>query len=469
MKRSRQGFALLILCLLPAAASAAVIPIGDSGVNYVSDAALLPGGGFAVVWSWSETFGPDGDADVRMQWVRPDGSFVFPEAGLTVAGSPRLVEAQAVLAPHPSSGVFVAFVRYEDDIRSEVVVQRYDGNGRKLWPGFGVVAAPEPGLRIQALPILVPDGGGGVYVCFNSLPNDGSGRSDVLCQHLDQDGRRLWPLRGLQPGGYEGVHQPPHGVPDGEGGLLLVWGNGRVPAAGLGRSIVIEGQRFAADGTRLWGRRGKVIHRTRIASLGGSFADVHLEVVSDGQGGAVVATAEGRDGLDVVAQRVSRDGHNLWGSGTVVASSRDAKFLTGLVAGPGGGAFVLYADQHFKERRYSLAIQRLDGAGQRVWEVRELAPGEAQGFGVGDFDGSVLRVVWARFPSWGESLSEIRLLELDLDGDPLNGAAGEALAEAEVFNLPRKLVYDPVRGEGLVIWNGGGSRERSAGALFDGH
>ncbi|MEA2561521.1 MAG: hypothetical protein QOH06_3025 [Acidobacteriota bacterium] len=454
--------AFLILCLLPVAVSAQVIPFGTSGGNYLSDAALLPNGGFAVVWSWSGESGPDADADVRMQWVRPDGSFVFPEAGLTVAGSARDVEAQPVLAPHPASGVFVAYFRGIEDRKIDVVVQRYGGDGHGLWAGDGVVAAQEPGRRLQTSPTLVPDGDGGVYVCLSSRPTDGTTlNADVLCQHLDEDGRRLWSVRGLKSGGLAGVRMTPQAVPDGEGGLVVAWHNYRY-SAGRTLPVLVEGQHFAADGTPLWGRRGKLIHRTRISSGSGSVT-VRLGVVPDGEGGAVVAFSDGPDGLDVVAQRMSRDGRKLWGAGTAVASGPDADGFTSLAAGPGGGAFVLYND--FGKRQVGLSIQRLDGAGRPLWEVKQAAPEEAQISGVGDFDGRVLRVVWARYPL-GESLAEVRLLALDLNGNLLNGAAGELLAADQPLSFPRELVYDPVQRQGLAVWSDGSSQ--SAGALIDG-
>ncbi|HVG07638.1 MAG TPA: hypothetical protein VNM67_08025 [Thermoanaerobaculia bacterium] len=466
MKSSCLSLAALILCLLPAAVSssaAQVIPFGTSGGNYLSDVALLPGGGFAVVWSWSAASGPDADADVRMQWVRPDGSSVFPVAGLTVAGSPKAVEAQAVLAPHPVSGVFVAYVRGIEDRKFEVVVQRYDGDGHRLWTGDGVVAAREPGRRLQTSPTLVPDGDGGVYVCLSSRSTDGSTtrNADILCQHLDEDGQRLWSVKGLKSGGLAGVRMTPQAVPDGEGGLVVVWHNYRY-SPGHALPVLVEGQHFAAEGTPLWGRRGKLIHRTRISSGSGSVT-VRLRVVPDGEGGAVVAFSDGADGLDVVAQRMSRDGRKLWGSGTAVASGPDMDGFASLAAGPGGGAFVLYQD--FGKRQVGLSIQRLDGAGRRLWEVTESAPEQADTSGVGDFDGKVLRVVWARYPLGG-SLAEVRLLALDLNGNPLNGAAGELVADDQPLSFPRELVYDPVEKQGLVVWTDGSSQ--SAGALIDG-
>ncbi|MFP5286487.1 MAG: hypothetical protein ACLGI9_12170, partial [Thermoanaerobaculia bacterium] len=206
MKSPRRAVALLILCLLPAAAFAAEIPLNTSGWSYFiprHGVALLPGGGFAAAWNWAVIGGPNTDWDVRTQWIRPDGSRAFPKGYRDVAASPLVQENEAVIAPHPRSGAFVAFGVGDSEVKTEVFVQRYDGAGKRLWR---VVAAVEEGRRIQGRPSLVPDAEGGVYVCLMSFPADGVVRSSkVLCQHLDASGRRRWPKQGLLAGGTHGL------------------------------------------------------------------------------------------------------------------------------------------------------------------------------------------------------------------------------------------------------------------------
>jgi hypothetical protein len=466
MKSSRHGLVLLILCLLPAAASGADIPLSTSGWSYFSPGhgmTLLPGGGYAAVWTWMVMGGPYAETDVRMQWVRPDGSLAFPKGYREVSASSTAQENGAVIAPHPRSGVFVAFDSGDGEVKTDVVVQRYDGAGKRLWR---VVAAVEEGRRIQTSPTLVPDAEGGVYVCFASFPVDGvPGSAKTLCQHLDANGRRRWSRQGLTAGGAPGMRGGPQGMTDGQGGLLVVWRNERSPGAGL--PALIEGQRFTANGIRLWGKQGRLLHRTHMPGRGALYAAAGLRAVSDGEGGALLAfddlLSEAEPGIDVVAQRVGGAGNPLWGSGAVVAEEAGTQTVVDLVAGPSAGACILFRDD--RPGHSDLAIHRVHGTGGYFWQIRLSAPDTYDTYGFGDFDGDLLRIVWTRHSA--SAPSQVRLLVTDVNGNRLNGPAGELLAETASGMLDG-FVYDRDRGQGFAVWSFGSSHEQAAGVLVDG-
>ena len=71
------------------AVSAAGIPLSTSGWSRFSPGgvALLPDGSYAAVWNWLAFGGRRVDADVRMQWVRPNGSLAFPKGYREVAAN----------------------------------------------------------------------------------------------------------------------------------------------------------------------------------------------------------------------------------------------------------------------------------------------------------------------------------------------------------------------------------------------
>ncbi|MEA2561520.1 MAG: hypothetical protein QOH06_3024 [Acidobacteriota bacterium] len=471
MKSSRQGLVLLILCLFPAAVSAAVsaavaadIPLSNSGSSYFMPGhgvALLPGGGYAPVWNWTIVGGPHSDSDVRMQWVRPDGSRAFPKGNREVASSPQVHESGAVIAPHPRSGVFVAFDSGDFEVKTAVVVQRYDGAGKRLWR---VVAAVEEGRRIQTAPTLVPDAEGGVYVCFASFPVDeATGSTKTLCQHLDASGRRRWPRQGLTAGGVPGQRGGPQGMTDGQGGLLVVWRNERSPGTNL--PALIEGQHFAANGIRFWGKQGRLLHQTHMPGRGALYAAAGLRAISDGEGGALLAfddlLSEGEPGVDVAAQRVDRSGNPLWGPGAVVTEEAGTQTVVDLVPGPGGGAFILVRDD---QGRAELGIHRLDGTGGIIWQTRLSAPETHDTYGFGAFDGDVLRVVWTRYHQASDQ-SQVRLIVLDLNGNRLDGPDGELLAEGSAV---LSFSYDPVRDQGFAVLSSATDPGRVTGVLFEG-
>ena len=98
--------------------------------------ALLADGSYAS--AWTERDGDD--LDVRMQWVRPDGSVVFAGGGRTVAGAPEN-EFNAVVTANPAGGAFVAYSRGRLRTGRQVFVQSFDAAGNPRWPA-GTASSP---------------------------------------------------------------------------------------------------------------------------------------------------------------------------------------------------------------------------------------------------------------------------------------------------------------------------------------
>ncbi|MFP5285000.1 MAG: hypothetical protein ACLGI9_04615, partial [Thermoanaerobaculia bacterium] len=262
-----------------------------------------------------------------------------------------------------------------------------------------------------------------------------------------------------------GLRTGPLGLTDGRGGLLVFWRNERGTEPQL--PALIEGQRFAPDGTRLWDRQGRLLHTTHEPGLGFLFPDQRLRAVSDGAGGAVLAfddrLSDSETGSDVVAQRVDGNGNRLWGPGVPVADEPGRQSIVDMATAPGGGAFVLSRNE---QGLVALGLQLLDATGGTLWQTQISAPEAHDALGYLAFDGDLLRVVWTRQSALGPS--QLRMLVLDLNGNRLNGSDGEVLAESSFPGVPNGFVYDPDRGQGFAVWSFGESYENSAGVLFDG-
>ena len=98
-----------------------------------------------------------------------------------------------------------------------------------------------------------------------------------------------------------GLQGPLAMAPDGEGGAIIVWGDYRAGNQDL------YAQRIDAYGNSLWTIDGVAVC-TDSADLGGAV------VVSDSQGGAIIAWEDHRGGThtDIYAQRVDADGIPVW-------------------------------------------------------------------------------------------------------------------------------------------------------------
>jgi hypothetical protein len=320
--------------------------------------ATLADGSFGVVW----VVGLFPNGDVALQMITGEGKLYFKQGGRLIANT-LSDEGDAVIAAHPSSGVFVAFSRQSGEGGQQILVQYFDNAGESMWPGDGIVAAYTGQNEAQSNPILVPDSSGGVYVCYDPI---GNWDDEIKCQHLDANGNRLWGDLGKTAGGEAGLKVFPRAVRDGSGGLLVFWRNQRNVFTDPNQPMIMEGQHFSADGTKLWEERGKTVKITNLAA-DNEYSFRFMDVVPDRNGGAVIVfndwTQQTNAAMDVVAQRVADDGSLLWGEGSVVTGDWGHQQLDTAIAADDGGVFVVVYDER-NESENILRIYRLGPDGQ---------------------------------------------------------------------------------------------------------
>ncbi len=414
----------------------------------------LAGGGFAAVWN-------EGKAPalaVRLQMVRADGSVVFPHGGLTVA-SAALNHFTTILVAHPTSGVFVAFERWSPTSSSanQLIVQWVDASGKLRWPGEGVSAFGPLATNLYYYdPQLTAAGDGGVFVCATRSVFDG--KDVTRCQRLAPGGGPLWGAVGRNAGGVPGWRVLPKTLADGSGGLLVFWCNKRLLAADPLQAQLIEGQRFAGDGRLLWGTKGKLIRTKEIAQVN-YYIYSELAAVSDGQGGAIVAFNDW-DGslpatLDVLAQRVDRNGSLLWGTGVPVATGPVAQQLDSLTRVQSGAVITV---NEFGAETSPMRIYRLSAAGLPLWGAAgrpfsDPAAVFALDYGAyGQWDGKVVRFASIHQRSAGTYDFDVYLSRYSLDGTALTPPGGVPLSTIPRAKFVRGFVYDRARRVGLAVF-----------------
>jgi len=462
---------------LPAAAEVRDLELGDpAGTSLFSPTlgspvARLADGSFALAWASGESL-----QQPTLQWVRPDGSEVFPPGGLILPG--RLSnDVPPVVAAHPTAGAFVAFQAYTGK-GIQIVVQSFDGDAAPRWDPAGVLALDSAVAIDQNAPRLLPSADGGVFVCF--LASNGSSAFTPLCQRLGPDGRPLWPggrRVGARAGQIDGLSL----VSDLRGGLLVFWTQEQTRLVGNrpDATLALEGQRFSPQGTALWGATAERLDITPLDRSTGFFT--RLAAVSDGQGGAILAYGHqaGRQRNPVVtvrAQRVDRDGGRLWGEGTTLAYGPALPAIDSLAAAPDGGAFAV-VEETLANSQSRLVLHRLDARGRLARPVAGTvlsAPGRFQADfnSQASFDGDRLRVLWGSHLLGDPLHLEVRIALFDRAGKRLSAPDNAPLAtwSADAGPSFAGFAFDPERDQGLAVWN---LQRRqlpwvTAGALFSG-
>jgi hypothetical protein len=152
----------------------------------------------------------------------------------------------------------------------------------------------------------------------------------------------------------------------------------------------------------------------------------HVFPVSDGASGTVVVWEDSRFGpADVYAQRVDSSGVALWSQqGVSVTSASMDQRLPVAVRSPDGGAVAFWRDS--RAGNGDIYTQRLNGQGNRLWNVNDVALGstidnEGNPIAISDGASGVMSpagfvVAWERLTSSGQ---ELRMNHVDLTGSGL--------------------------------------------------
>src|SRR5258707_5419304 len=137
---------------------------------------------------------------------------------------------------------------------------------RAQWVDNGVPVCTAPGG--QDIPLVAPDGAGGVFVAWRDLRN--GNQADVYVQHLTATGYIApgWPVDGLAVCTAPNLQGATSLISDGDGGALLGWEGFRKAQQTLQD---IYAQRITASGQVAAGRAGE--RRGRGGSAG--FAPNH--------------------------------------------------------------------------------------------------------------------------------------------------------------------------------------------------
>ncbi len=392
----------------------------------------------------------------------PGPDTAWTARGLVVAGGPNAQQGPA-LALASDGGIFVAWEdgRANADT-SDLYVQRLlpDGTRAPGWPAGGVAASLAPGS--QSVPHAIADGTGGVYVVWEDFRAGAAPR--LYAQRLTAAGTRAagWPADGLRLCTRSGAQREARPVPDGAGGLLVAWEDYRVPQSRIVATRVLGDGTFATG----WPDTGRIV----APATGGQVAPAAIPdgaggaivAWSDGRGGVTTLT-------DVYAQRVRGDGTTAPGwppGGIAVCAAPGAQQRPALAPDGAGGALLAWSDP--RSGQFNIYAQRVTAAGAVApgWladgiSVCIAAPGQFDPVIAGDGLGrSFIAWVDAR---GGAGNSDLYLQRLEGDGSESLAADGIPLCAAPGDQLVPRIVADGFGGV-VLAWQDG--RFAPAARLF---
>ncbi|MBY8990428.1 MAG: hypothetical protein KGD58_06710 [Candidatus Lokiarchaeota archaeon] len=205
------------------------------------------------------------------------------------------------------------------------------------------------------------DGEGGIFIVWSDGRNGID--LDIYAQRIDVNGDIMWEANNTAICTESGNQGTPKICSAGVGGAIIVWSDGRSGGAGAG----IYAQRIKANGSTLWNANGSFV------STGGL-----RQLFSDNNGGAVFTLGKSID-TDYYAQRVSSNGTALWGSaGAVICNATDSQEDLQFFCDEEGNSYFTWHDYREGEiapmiKESDIYAQKIDINGNVLWQFNGTA------------------------------------------------------------------------------------------------
>lgn len=302
------------------------------------------------------TYSFNGD-QVNLFLYRADSNGVapgWPDTGILVRRDVGQVQGGQYPMIASAGGVIVTWWENRS-LGADIIADRYLPSGTRApgWPASGLPICTES--HHQTNPVMVPDGADGAIIVWLDLrgPNQ---EYDLYAKRVLASGAAApgWPTDGAPLCAATGNQFLPVAAPDGAGGVIAAWIDGR-----FGEADVFA-QRLQADGSPVWASDG-----IPLCTADGDQWDPR--VVVDGGGDAIFAWSDARitplsGGWDVYATRVTAEG----GVGT--PSVRGSVTVGPPSPNPARGSATLYLELNRAQR---VTCRVLDVSGRTVRTVTD--------------------------------------------------------------------------------------------------
>jgi len=293
----------------------------------------------------------------------------------------------------------------------------------------------------------VPDGNGGHIVVWEDARNALGGYStprDLRLQRLDSNGNVQWGSAGVVVCGAPDAwnNRTPSLATDGAGGVIVAWRDNR-----LGYNHDIYAQHVTSNGVPQWLADG-------VPVCSASGVQGKPLVVPDGTGGAILSWDDARrdTSTDIYAQHLTSTGQMLWASdGALIKQSvNKANSWLSMIADGSGGAIVCWVD--YRASNFDIYAQRFNSSGAIQWTANGVAVCAASGSQtyptpVSDNAGGAV-IVWEDSRT---GPSDVYAQRVGLNGNTLWTTDGVAVCTAASAQIEITAVPDGAGGA-LIAW-----------------
>jgi hypothetical protein len=300
------------------------------------------------VWEdyrWGTTL----DANIYAQHVNALGDVLWTINGDPICDALEYQEKPQI-APDGVGGAFIVWEDYRNDSWVDIYAQRVSGAGTAYWDSNGVAVCVADSSQVDLQ--VVPDGSGGIIVVWQDCRGT---YSDIYAQRVDGDGTSLWSSNGVPITSGSPDQLAPNIVSDGVGGAIVSW-------ASMGQGVFVN--RVDSGGSILWGAGGVLVTTA---------VDVGHQIATDDSAGAIVVWEPSGD---IYAQRISANGIWLWPSPGVAVCTGASDLPLAAVAPDGqSGAIIAWTDD--RNDIADIYANRVDHLGAIAWATNGIVVAEA--------------------------------------------------------------------------------------------
>lgn len=222
-----------------------------------------------------------------------------------------------------------------------------------VYDGVEICTAVQTQYQIQA----IPDGEEGAIIAWVDNRNSGTTGYDIYAQRVDEHGNVLWTTDGVAICTASNTQDYVVLTSDGQGGAIIAWSDQRTSGT---TQKDIYAQRIDANGNTKWTANGSAICTF-------TSDQYRPQIVSDGQGGAIIAWLDVRGVTypNIYGQRIDASGNTQWtANGKVICDAADSQTQHVMESDGQGGAFIAWVDNRndFTSEE-DIYVQRIDNDG----------------------------------------------------------------------------------------------------------
>ncbi len=309
----------------------------------------------------------DGNYNVRMQYLDPDGNPMWANNGLLVSDQPQMTWLTDYSLSMDVMGNAVVTFQDIRNVDNNPVAYCVSPEGTMLWGDNGVMLSNN--ANFEPNPVAAPTASGAMVFAWQSEATDGS---ELHLQKVSASGDMLW-NDGIVLSSASEDYTSPFLQPAGGEQVFLIWHKASGPFWAPNRGLYV--QLLDADGNFVWENEAEIYAPVP------SGAVVYLKMCSDEAGGLIFAWYRNDTGLHFhsYVQHMDADGNvTMPAGGALVSTSTARNHMYPAVAfmSQTQEVMIYMSEQDMDQNQRGLYAQKLDLDGNRLWgdEGKTLIP-----------------------------------------------------------------------------------------------